>query len=395
MLNKQRETVVQRFLHGTDRGGNPTQAGGASFQHCGSRGGPSSPGLSGHRARAQKNHKIARERFDTTPAQPMRSKGSRLLGIPSSFSALCSLRIVSSHSSELLFPSVARAPPSLAPQRATRLLQNVSVPDCSRQPLDETPEYHYFMRQSPQAGRVAPLQRAPVHEFYVYRAAADHQLGRYPFGDANAGNMDGVIWYLMNEIVTNYTQGPRCPRRFDISKVHRFKVKMRATPELAAAGMNFGARFAYDSGRCQGRCFPGNVCTGVGDCMAQYDRYGFVPGCNTFRSEYPFPVDANAAPGGVWYSLPLDGRCSGVPTGAKDCTWSYDYAGSITLESLEELAPGNDNCCNGQCSDFWADQWDPTVMSWRVNTALWMFRRPPSCVSLGVEVRVPLSRVRA
>mmetsp|Transcript_26480 Transcript_26480/g.74342 ORF Transcript_26480/g.74342 Transcript_26480/m.74342 type:complete len:160 (+) Transcript_26480:1-480(+) len=123
-----------------------------------------------------------------------------------------------------------------------------------------------------------------------------------------------------------------------------------------------------------GRCFQNNLCTGAADCATQYDKYGFVPGCNNFESDYPFPVDANSAPSGVWYSLPLEGRCDGEPTGAKDCTWSYEYAGHITLKSLENLAPGNDNCCDGLCSDFWRDQWDPAVTSWRVDAATWMFR---------------------
>jgi len=177
----------------------------------------------------------------------------------------------------------------------------------------------------------------------------------------------------MNDIVTNYTNGPRCPRRFNISRIYRLKIKTRATQEMAGLNMSFGARFAYDQGMCQGRCFPGNMCTGAGDCMTQFDKYGFVPGCNDFRADYPFPVDANSAPSGVWYSLPLGGRCSGDPTGAKDCTWSYEDAGHVTLESLEEFSPGSDNCCEGRCSDFWRGQWDPAVMSWRVDAALWMF----------------------
>lgn len=65
------------------------------------------------------------------------------------------------------------------------------------------------------------------------------------------------------------------------------------------------------------------------------------------------------------------------------------WPGYITLEDLEKLAPGDDNCCNGRCSDFWHNQWDPLVMSWRVGAALWLFKSkypswtknllPPEC----------------
>jgi len=248
------------------------------------------------------------------------------------------------------------------------------VPNCTMPALGEALDYDFFMRASRKEWTPYPMEVAPLHEFYMYRAAAPGVLNKYPFGQVNLANMEGVMWYLMNEIVTNYTQGPRCPRRFGIAMIHRFKIKTRATPAMAKIKMNFGTRFAYDQGMCTGRCFPGNLCTGSGDCMTQFDKYGFVPGCNKFESNYPFPVDANSAPGGVWYSLPLDGRCDGDPTGDDRCTWSYEYAGYITLADLEELSPGQDNCCNGRCSDFWHNQWDPVVMSWRVGAALWVFK---------------------
>ncbi|CAK0847496.1 unnamed protein product [Prorocentrum cordatum] len=73
--------------------------------------------------------------------------------------------------------------------------------------------------------------------------------------------------------------------------------------------MNFGVRFSYDFGMCMGRCFGGNMCTGADDCRVHYETFGFNPGCNNFWDMYPFPDFKTPAPGGIWYSLPLSGRC--------------------------------------------------------------------------------------
>lgn len=251
------------------------------------------------------------------------------------------------------------------------LRSDLYLPQCAKPVVKKVSDWDFWRKASPSPKKGS---EAPMHEFYMYRAAADGMLGKFPFGEVNTGSIDGVMWYLMNEIVSNYSHGVRCPRRFGISKIHRFKVKMKATAELYKESMNFGVRFAYDQGMCQGRCFPGNVCTGEGDCVDHYDKYGFVPGCNTFSSKYPFPVDAAAAPNGVWYSMPLEGRCDGEPTGDKDCTWSYEYAGNITLTELENNAPGHLNCCQGVCTDFWHDQFNPGVTGWRSGAALWLFK---------------------
>jgi len=211
-------------------------------------------------------------------------------------------------------------------------------------------------------------------EFYVYRSAADGAWGKYPFGNINVANMDGVVWYLMNEVVTNYGSGTRCPRKFDISVIHRMKIKMRATPELIKDNMNFGARFAYDMGMCMGRCFPENKCTCKKDCDDHYSKYGYVPGCNNFKDKYPFPVSASQAPGGIWYSLPLEGRCDN-PTGAHNCTWSYEDAGMITLEELEATTLGKGNCCGDSCTDLWEDLYSVEKTTERSAKAMDVFKR--------------------
>lgn len=170
-----------------------------------------------------------------------------------------------------------------------------------------------------------------------------------------------------------YSNGTRCPRKFGISEIHRFKLKLKTTHELFKEGSNFGVRFAYDFGKCKGRCFSNNLCTSEQDCVTHYNKYGYVVGCNNFKDHYPFPDFDTSAPGGIWYSLPLAGRCNGPPLGTSGCTWSYEDAGVISLLDLEKSVPGGDNCCDGHCTDFWANPWDPNEMSLRIVKALDVF----------------------
>jgi hypothetical protein len=217
------------------------------------------------------------------------------------------------------------------------------------------------------------VSHAPFQEFYIYRATQEGPMTKYPFGNVNAGNLDGVIWYLQNEVVTMYTNGTRCPRKFNISTIRRFKFRMRTTNDLYDSGLNYGARFSFDRGKCVGRCFPNNMCTVDGDCEDHYSKYGYIVGCNNFEDKYPFPADETPTPQGIWYSLPLEGRC-GYPTGARDCTWSYEEAGEVPLELLEASFPGSDNCCNGVCTDFWTGLFDEDRALWRVEQTKDMFK---------------------
>jgi len=204
-----------------------------------------------------------------------------------------------------------------------------------------------------------PASQAPLFEWYTYRAVPKDAYSKYGFGNTNSANPDGVMWYLTNEVVTQYGGPPRCERKFNISKIMRFKVRSKATAEMSAIDMNFGTRFAYDFGRCTGRCFSGNLCTSPRDCDEKYERYGFVPGCNNFWDHSVFPdFTVDAAPNGVWYTFPLAGKCDN-PTGAHDCTWTVEMAGEVTLRELEETRPAagdgsqGGNCCDGRCSYFW------------------------------------------
>jgi hypothetical protein len=212
----------------------------------------------------------------------------------------------------------------------------------------------------------------------MYRAVAEGAGHTYPLGNINTANIDGVMWYLMNEVVTWYSYGSQCPRKFNISKIKRYKVQTKATKDLWTESMNFGARFAFDRGKCYGRCFGKNMCTGDADCREHYMEKGFFVGCNNFWERYPFPDVVTSAPGGVWYSLPLEGRCNWA-TGARNCTWSYQDAGEISLEEVEATATASSdmpgaNCCNGKCTSFWDDPFSIERSAWRAQQAMSVFQ---------------------
>lgn len=150
----------------------------------------------------------------------------------------------------------------------------------------------------------------------MYRAVSSSS--NYPPENVNTANLAGCLWYLQNEVVTQR------PRKFGISRILRFKFQTKTTAALAAKGMNFGVRYAFDSGQC----------TGPFSCDEQWQKYGYFVGCNNLGS-WPFPEYAVHYPGAIWYSLPKQGACLGAPTGACDCTFSYTSAGEINIDELE------------------------------------------------------------
>jgi len=176
---------------------------------------------------------------------------------------------------------------------------------------------------------------APLLSFYVYRAMSDNS---YPMENVNAASAGGVMWYLHNEVII-FT-----PRKFSISRIVRFKVEYRAPKPLYDKGMNFGVRYAYDSGKC----------TGPGNCGRDYDKYGYFVGCNNVF-EYPTAQfsDAKYYPNAVWYAFPgpcfdhsykqhsdwcvrtlPGGACPGTPDGKGDCTYSYEPKGFVTVDEV-------------------------------------------------------------
>mmetsp|Transcript_20147 Transcript_20147/g.51480 ORF Transcript_20147/g.51480 Transcript_20147/m.51480 type:complete len:592 (+) Transcript_20147:93-1868(+) len=208
-------------------------------------------------------------------------------------------------------------------------------------------------------------------EFYMYRATSDEI---YPPVSVNAGTLGGVLWYLHHEVVVQY------PRKFGITKIHRFKVKYRPTEPLVKKGMNFGVRFAFDSASCTGpfvcgrsnptsnpapefcdgafkESYEPNITSFIGPKHTgpfEWAQYGYNIGCNKL-GDFPFPMYEVAYPHAIWYSLP--GPCASMtfkdqtpgcsllepgglcqnrsePTGAGDCTWNYELAGHVTLDDI-------------------------------------------------------------
>jgi len=205
------------------------------------------------------------------------------------------------------------------------------------------------------------LPMAPAFTFYLYRAQNDHDY--YPFGNVNAANLPGVMWYLANEVM------PRCPRRYDITRIKRILVTTRATPELYLHGMNYGVRYSYDAGKC-----TGSNTRNLGPCTDTWNRFGYVPGCNNFKDKFPYPLVDTEYPAGVWYDLPLEGKCE-KPTGAWNCTWSAEDAGEIRLAELEKNAPGYGYCCHGNCTGFWQGVFVRSACDRRIQQAADLFRQ--------------------
>lgn len=220
------------------------------------------------------------------------------------------------------------------------------------------------IREQLQDSAPPQLLPGPLLTFYMYRAQNEKH---YPLENVNAANLAGVLWYLHHEIVDQY------PRRFDVMRILRLKVQMRATPELYNVGMNFGLRYAWDAGQCTSK-FGFN---------ATSDHYGFIVGCNKLGAPnsgaYPFfPIPY---PNAIWYSLPgkcpamtyanktaqcmreePGGKCSGPPTGAWNCTWSYEDAGELLIEEIYSSSRCQGKCVEyveargkGCCTDFWDD----------------------------------------
>jgi len=211
-------------------------------------------------------------------------------------------------------------------------------------PADSVPTSRGFLAAQPMLGALvfgevdSVVEARKVHTFYLYRAMNDYT---YPIGNENMGNLPGVMWYLSNEVM------PRCPKRYNIQRIKRIKVHYKATSELFDRGMNFGVRYSYDAGKC-----TGSNTRLMGSCNRTWDRFGYVLGCNKFTSHYPWPIVDTVYPDGVWYGLPIEGRCD-HPTGEWNCTWSYEDAGEVMLEELEQNVTGYGYCCGGNCTGFW------------------------------------------
>mmetsp|Transcript_33724 Transcript_33724/g.61071 ORF Transcript_33724/g.61071 Transcript_33724/m.61071 type:complete len:579 (-) Transcript_33724:73-1809(-) len=238
---------------------------------------------------------------------------------------------------------------------------------------------------------------APLLTFYTYRAQGKTS---YPPENVNMASLAGVMWYLNNEIVGRADWGGK--RKFDITRILRYKVQTRATQPLMELGMNFGARFAFDSGQC----------TGPFSCDEAWQNYGYFVGCNRMGpfKGFPFP-DFPVAYEGVWYSFPgkcpqmkyfdktkkgsnglhclenqPGGYCKGAPTGAYDCTYNFEEAGEISVDELEGIqdydkffnAGGREYdriTDRGTQMTFWDGINDAKKSKWRVDQAAKLFEK--------------------
>ncbi|CAE8620834.1 unnamed protein product [Polarella glacialis] len=188
-----------------------------------------------------------------------------------------------------------------------------------------------------QTAELQSPSNAPLLEFYVYRAKRADEA--FFTGNVNVADLAGAMWYLHNEVVW------MTPRKFDISRLQRFKLQTRASQPLADLGLNFGVRHAYDAAQC----------TGPFSCDLNYLKFGNVVGCNNLGS-FPFPEYKIAYEGAIWYSLPgkcpsknykdkdaaceedqPGGYCDGTPTGTSDCTYNIQEAGYISIDELEGI----------------------------------------------------------
>merc|ERR1711879_1000752 len=123
----------------------------------------------------------------------------------------------------------------------------------------------------------------PLMTFYMYRVSDDQA---YPLNGVNMANLLGDVWYLHNEVVFN------CPRKFNISRLMRFKVSVRATKELKGQGKDFDNFVQIDKAKC----------TVPGCPELHWKPLGYVVGCvNNSAQQVALPGT------GVWYSLP--GTC--------------------------------------------------------------------------------------
>lgn len=212
--------------------------------------------------------------------------------------------------------------------------------------------------------------------FYMYRAQSDEN---YELSNINTASLGGVLWYLHNEVVRPY-----CPRHYSITRILRRHVQVR-NPAVLTLG--FSAFVAFDKGRCT-----------TPECELGWEQDGYTVGCQKQADtvyKYPNPI---------WYSLPgpcpmadawgksppcreahPGGKCA-APNGARDCTWSMEDAGEISIAELEGIwdyaafcAQGGGEYDKGTDSgsrlDFWNGRSDAVKGQKRVDAVKKLFKK--------------------
>lgn len=209
---------------------------------------------------------------------------------------------------------------------------------------------------------------------YMYRAGGEAD---YDLENVNAADLEGVLWYLHNEVVAS------APRKYGIDRIRRYQVTIKNTQEFwNVHKKQFGPFLAFDAARC-------TTVDGMGasTCESVFQKYGFIVGCQPVQSAgaadqaplgylHDSPSNTGCAPGTqdcyapLWYSLPgpcpefgipqdaIDandadqdvaqyksaeckwrmpgGRCEKA-NGAPDCTYSVWPAGEIMLDDLSGI----------------------------------------------------------
>lgn len=248
--------------------------------------------------------------------------------------------------------------------------------------------------QAMQQGQCVTLTQAPTLTFYGYRAARD---GLYPFEQGiTMANLPGLMWYLHNQVVTD------CPRRFNVHRILRYRVTMKATVALySQTKRNFDTFVPFEKSKCV-------------DPRCQEDhwmKYGYTVGCtylDLFQGAY---MDAS------FYSFPgncpsqdlsdKDPKCRTLepggfcrePTGDSDCTWYAEPAGEVSISELEEILDYTSFCNTGHFEydtvtdegvglDFWNGKLDAGRCQQRVRAVHALFEKkyPYLPASLGRPV---------
>mmetsp|Transcript_47867 Transcript_47867/g.86361 ORF Transcript_47867/g.86361 Transcript_47867/m.86361 type:complete len:322 (+) Transcript_47867:60-1025(+) len=202
--------------------------------------------------------------------------------------------------------------------------------------------------------------------FYAYRSKTD---STYEDTNVNMANLAGVMWYLHNEVVGH------CPRKFGITRLLRYKITLHPTAALKQTGKNYAPLCHFDRG----------ACTGPLPVLKDYDKFGFVVGCDkpSFHQASYYKA--------TWYSFPGEcpskpiesktssckqnspgGLCKPGEPWSKTCTWRKEPAGEITLDDLTHNFNFDKRCKKGfyeydekmdrgQGTNFWHGKKD-----WRV-----------------------------
>jgi len=229
-------------------------------------------------------------------------------------------------------PSLCPKPPAPAPAPAG------PAPAPSPTPL---PAHWSAKLQSPSTGK--------LYTFYLYRVQDD---SNYPQPNHDMTNLAGAMWYLHNEVVWHKEGRSGTYFSSPVTRILKFKIQYKPTQPLLDMGMHFSVFNAFDSGKC----------TGPFSCD-NFAKAGYALGCETWvpgPSNFPHAQwnKLNFYEGATWYSVP--GECASetyknktaacikrepgglcpagkLPTGAYDCTYTYEKVGAITIDELEGI----------------------------------------------------------